>query len=1063
VDALLLEAGLIEEHELREDKTAAVYIPSKTSLIRSRSAAQKAAKEEEIIEKRLTEDETAVNAESIAASKSEEASEPAREAAGPQRPLLPRRGSAIRRSGRNLISVEPLDDTDESDDDASSKAADEEPGAGADAGAGSSPPTDQTDGGKPGSTPLWDQSGLTITKRQQLLGTPSGRLATMREEVVERELLQMASRCTELEQALKEERATVELLNSRAGGLNKKNLAQEAIQLRQQVEKQKENLTALAWKMNELNLINKSYNEKMVNREQHVIYLEENYVELQNRNRAIIEERGEAERKLREELDNLQKVLGGMSVSLWQFNEGEPAEKRTFTSRVVVPVHGGSRPTEIDTEVRQRRLSDAESEPSLGFEVHSVIEKVDVNKPSPGLQRDTETTTMDANTQTEDVLTQDDEMQTDDLTLTLGAKTDGIVIDDTNAISTKAYGNVLPIETVERAVPTDEHRDLEDSLSAGKVAAVGGAAGTALGAAIAATVPRAPNDDGIDASNGMGATTAAVSRTWDQNINEPSHVIEETATTASAGGGLGKYLNTRSAAAVPQMAADEISKDSSVDSIAKNLFSRTATVFSALNRAQKEVKEPENVELKGDADEMESYQGDGHAARDLEEKEENKVDESLARDQWAAARDSFDFIVEDTAKSVGAARRLAPGEDNDVLNPEKSRNEFLDRAKSIGHKSEDAIVTMGSKRSILAEDKFGAAGESSKRWETSSKKPWEQSRSIAEGKKESHKPDASNASFDAYDHYLSDDGSYGSVEKKDRSGAPRAPHESALDDDFEVMMTATQAALVAAEEIDEKDEASASVDSDPFLKPANRDVKRVADGGLESGNAVDSLAITKSQENSLFVGGRTNDFAPRLFVEKASTKIKVGVMKEEKKHHHKSTRDLGSRKSTRDLGGKSSIHSGDRKSSRDLVRTRSKSRDRRSVDDKKSSRELLPTRSKSRDRTSDDSKRSSRDLVRTRSKSRDRRSVDDKKSSRELLPTRSKSRDRTSVDDKRKKKKKEKKSESRKSSRDLDRYKGERSPKGDEESFSPRSKSSSKSRRRLLSVDEKSSGQVFYI
>jgi kinesin family protein 5 len=976
VDALLLEAGLIEEHELREDKTAAVYIPSKTSLIRSRSAAQKAAKEAEVIEKGpLAEDETA---ETIAASKSEEASEPAKEAAGPKRPPLPTRGSAIRRSSYNLISVEPLDDTDESDEDASSNAADEKPGAGADAGAGSSPPTDQTDSGKPGSTPLWDQSGLTITKRQQLLGTPSGRLATMREEVVERELLEMANRCIELEQALKEERATVELLSGRAGGLNKKNLAQEAIQLRQQVEKQKENLTAIAWKMNELNLINKSYNEKMVNREQHVIYLEENYVELQNRNRAIIEERGEAERKLREELDNLQKVLGGMSVSLWQFSEEKPEEKRTFASRVVVPVHGGRRPTEIDTESRQRRLSDAESEPSLGSEGDAVL---------LGLQRDAKVETVDANTQTEDVPTQDDEMQTYNVeTQELGIQTVDMVIDDTGALTTKASGDVLQIETVKSAVRIDEHRELEESSSAGKLAVVG-AVGGALGAATAATVSRAANDDVTDDSNGAGATSAAVSRTWDDNTNAVSNSIETTATTAPAGDGLGKYLNAGSAAAVPQTAADEMSKDSSMDSMAKNLFSRTATVFSVLNRGHKEVKEREKVEPKKDADEMESYQGDGHASRDVEEEEEDKADGSLARDEWAAARDDFDFIVEDTAKSVGTARRLAPSGDNDVLNPEKSRNEFLDKALMIGHKSEDAIITMGSKRSILDEDEFGTVGEMNKSWEKSPKKPWEQSRSIAEEKKQSPKRDygASNASFDAYDDYLSDDGSYDSVEKEGRNVDPRAQRkslESASDDDFDKMMTATQAALVAAEEFDESNISSESVYSDPFIKPANRDVKCAAVGGLESEDAVDSLASMKSQENSMFVGGQTNDFAPRRFVEKASTKIKAGVMKEEKKHHdhhHKSTRDLGSRKSARDHGGKSSHHLGDKKSSRDLLRTKSESRDR------------------------------------------------------------------TSVDDRRKKKKKEKKSEYRKSSRDLDKSKSERSPRSDKE----RSSSRSKSRRRL--------------
>lgn len=1009
VDALLLEAGLIEEHELREDKTASVYVPSKTALIRSRSAAQKAAKKAEVIEKGLG----AEPPEATASIKSEEASEPVNGESEPKRPPLPRRGSAIRRSSYSLGSVEPLD-TEETKEEPSSEALGVKPSAGADAGAGSSQPAD---GGPPGSTSLWDQSGVNITRRQQLLGTPSGRLATMRDDIVEQELIEMAKRCIELEQELKEERATVELLSGKAGGLHKKQLAQEAIQLRHQIEKKTENLIAISWKMNELNLINKAYNEKMVNREQHLIYLEENYVELQNKNRVVIEERQESERMLREERDSLQKALGGMSVSLWQFNEDKPGKVRTFASRVVIPVQGGHRPSDIDTEPRPRRLSDAESEPSAGSQRDAVVEKADVGTLSLGFTtRDVVVEKVDANTQTEQVRTQADEAQTNDVeTKELGIQTDDVHIDVDVLITmpNMAYGDVL----LTTGAHTDKQGVLDDNSSAGELASVG-AVGAARGAATAGIVSRAVHDDVTEDSNDVGAMTAAVSRVSDEDSNENLHAIDavDAVTYTAAVGKESSAVTAGSPAAVTFAAVDETSKDSK----AKNLFSGTTTVFSVMNRAHSSAKESELAEPKQIADEVESYQGDGHThGRNLEEKDDMS-DASCSRDIWAAARDDFDLIVEDTAKSVGTSRRHVPGEDhNEILNPDKSLNEFLDKAKTIGHKREDAVVAMGSKRSLLEEEEFGTVGEVRKPWEKGSlspkRKPWEESRTIAEEKKQSPKRDygTSVSSFNPYDDYLSDDASHDSVENENRNAVPRArriSQESAPDDDFDRMMIATQAALVAAEEIDENDDSVSSVPSEPLDRPENQKMKSVAAEDSESEGA-ESL---KSQEDALFSGGRTNEFTPRRFAEKASTKIRAGVMKEEKKqhrthamkenkdhhHHHKrekSSRDLGGKrsrylegKSSRDLEGKSSRDL-EGKSSRDVMRKRSEPRHESSVEEKKKkkkkeskkvSRRIVSERSPKREKESDRSSKREKDKVRSHSKSREKDKVRSRSKSR---------------------------------------------------------------------------------
>ncbi|KAL7510685.1 hypothetical protein ACHAXN_007551 [Cyclotella atomus] len=285
VDSLLLESGLIEESELHDDTATGAYRPSAAALGRSTEASNKAWREAANLGK--VEELTALD----------------------------------RTSFESRRRPNTAQHNNESTDTSSAAAASMD---GADAGAGSS------------KMPY----GQTITNRQQFLGTPAGRLTTMRERELERDLLRATERCIELQVALNEEKANVDILTNRAGNLNKKKFAQESVQLKQQLDKKTHDLQAIIWKMNELHLINKTYNEKMSNREQHVTYLEENLVELQSSNRNMIMERQEAEDKLREELESLKVLVDAMTIPLWQFGECA-VTGRTIASRIRLPVRGG--------------------------------------------------------------------------------------------------------------------------------------------------------------------------------------------------------------------------------------------------------------------------------------------------------------------------------------------------------------------------------------------------------------------------------------------------------------------------------------------------------------------------------------------------------------------------------------------------------------------------------------------------------------------------------------------------------------------------------------------------
>jgi hypothetical protein len=582
-DKLLLEAGLIEEHEMRDEKSAPVYVPSKDALIRSATAAKKAAKEMGALEKEMgalkkLESEAADRRAALERQGSALSASAQSAPAAPGRSAFNRRGSAIRRSSfaslEQAIVEEDADTNGDGVDTKEEPITDDNsklPGAGADAGAGSSQPKGDSKGSAAAALLLWDQTGSAVTRKQQLLGTPAGRFSLMQDRNVHEELEDMADRCIRLERALKEEKATVEMLSGRAGGLNKKKLAQEAIQLRQQIEKKTQNLMAIAWKMNELNLINKSYNEKMVNREQHVVYLEENYVELQNRNRMIIEEQQEAERKLRDELNSVRKALGGMSVPLWQLNEKSPKEEHSFANRIVIPVSGGS--PKIDEDPRERRLSEAESEPSVDFYEEQVVPAVEKAESS------TQTDEPEIYAVQEIAKKEDIGIQTNEVPLeSMGTQTDDVLHED---IGTMTEESGPAPKSVDAGVQTDVQQVDEDHLTAGNAAAagvLGAAAGVATAAAVSSQtdeelVPDMPDKDtdpvpGSRAASGAVSGTAGTAtavpiptQTGDESSSEES-VSEHEKDVAGKLAAFDIAVDTRSGASVSSQSDDNGSEDS---------------------------------------------------------------------------------------------------------------------------------------------------------------------------------------------------------------------------------------------------------------------------------------------------------------------------------------------------------------------------------------------------------------------------------------------------------------------------------------------------------------------
>jgi len=154
----------------------------------------------------------------------------------------------------------------------------------------------------------------------------------------EDELQALKEECVSLQAALNDEKIKLSAILDGAGqpvGLKK--LQMECMTLKKGLGKKCHDLEAVIWKMNELHLINKTYSEKMSNREKHVLYLEETVQELQRQNRILLLDKHSGEDKFREESKIWHDLVDSLRFPLWQFEE-QPVKHSPVTSRILIPV-----------------------------------------------------------------------------------------------------------------------------------------------------------------------------------------------------------------------------------------------------------------------------------------------------------------------------------------------------------------------------------------------------------------------------------------------------------------------------------------------------------------------------------------------------------------------------------------------------------------------------------------------------------------------------------------------------------------------------------------------------
>ena len=195
--------------------------------------------------------------------------------------------------------------------------------------------------------------GQLASYRQKLLHSPAGQLAAKKEQELENELAEMGKKVVTLQNSLNAEKAMVEALSARQGAMGKMKAAQELTTIKQEMERKTNDLHAIVWKMNELHLVNKTIVTKVDSREQHVNYLEEHLVDLQTRNRRLVLDAQENERRLTEENTLLQDRLDGMVTQIWQLGDSDALPRW----RIVVPYTGDQLDLDKLDETQGERFS----------------------------------------------------------------------------------------------------------------------------------------------------------------------------------------------------------------------------------------------------------------------------------------------------------------------------------------------------------------------------------------------------------------------------------------------------------------------------------------------------------------------------------------------------------------------------------------------------------------------------------------------------------------------------------------------------------------------------------
>ena len=184
--------------------------------------------------------------------------------------------------------------------------------------------------------------------------SPSERFNSIHYARLEDDLLNITKKYIGLKVIIDEEKSISEALQKKQSSSKERRARQqEIVTLRREREQAAYDLQAVVWKMNELNMINKAYGEKISNKEHQMTYLEDSLLAIQQENARLISIHHQKEKKFRTEVARLQSILDDATKPLWQF--GDSRSIRNVEQRMILPVKSRS-------QVQEKRDDDEEFE-----------------------------------------------------------------------------------------------------------------------------------------------------------------------------------------------------------------------------------------------------------------------------------------------------------------------------------------------------------------------------------------------------------------------------------------------------------------------------------------------------------------------------------------------------------------------------------------------------------------------------------------------------------------------------------------------------------------------------
>lgn len=200
------------------------------------------------------------------------------------------------------------------------------------------------------------RGGSTSNPYEKKQLTPADMLVEARLEKVQKELIEMTKRFLNLQNRLNTQ--IDENSESSKKMIANQQLTADVTGLESGIKTKSPDLDEVILKVQELDLVNKSYSDRLKNRDQHITYLEQSLRSLQDKHWRSVNTQIENEKRLRDEIEEKTNVIESLVTKIWQEGNAEVP----IQSRITVPFQGSKVEERNDVSSTNRNRAEVRDE-----------------------------------------------------------------------------------------------------------------------------------------------------------------------------------------------------------------------------------------------------------------------------------------------------------------------------------------------------------------------------------------------------------------------------------------------------------------------------------------------------------------------------------------------------------------------------------------------------------------------------------------------------------------------------------------------------------------------------